>query len=310
MVSLLLKRYLWLVDTLQRADGQGLTLTEINDAWANSYNRLYKDCGSNKISKRTLLNHRNAIGEQFHIDIECIRRGADSRYRINTDTSDKNPIVEWLLSAVSTGNLVSEYNNISDKILLEPADKGVIHLSAIAHALKGNLQLNIDYQSFHLGKQLQKDVLIEPLALKMFKRRWYLLSRKANGDGLRLYALDRINECRPTNETFDYPDDFSAEDYFSDFYGVSTDGYTDKPCRVVLRAYQELSGYLKSQPLHHSQEIAAQTVTHTDFSYWLCPAFDFVCEILAHGDQLEVISPTSLREHIGNILKISSEKYL
>lgn len=310
MVPLLLKRYLWLVDTLRRAKDQGLTLAEINDAWADPNNRLYTDCGSCEISKRTLLNHRNAIGEQFNIDIECLRRGADSRYRINTDTSEQNPMVEWLLSAVSTENLAIEYKSISDKILLEPADKGATHLSTIAHALKGNLRINIAYQSFHLGKQLQKNVLIEPLALKMFKRRWYLLSKKANGGGLRLYALDRIKECHPTNETFDYPDNFSAEDYFSDFYGVSTDGYTDKPCRVVLRAYQELPLYLKAQPLHHSQEVLSEDENYTDFAYWLRPAFDFVHEILAHGDQLEVISPNNLRNQVGKILKISSERYL
>lgn len=310
MVPLLLKRYLWLVDTLSRAGNLGLTLAEINDAWANPYNRLYKDCGGNEISKRTLLNHRNAIGEQFHIDIECLRRGADSRYKINTDTSEKNPMVEWLLSAVSTENLVTEYRNIANKILLEPADKGATYLSSIAHALKGNLRLEIDYQSFHLGKQLQIDVLIEPLALKMFKRRWYLLGRKTNGYELRIYALDRIKECHLTSETFDYPDDFYAEDYFSDFYGVSTDGYTAKPCRVVLRAYQELPSYLKAQPLHHSQEVLAECDNYIDFAYWLRPAFDFVHEILYHGDQLEVISPDFLRNQVGDILKISSEKYL
>lgn len=310
MVPLLLKRYLWLVDTLRRADDKGLTLAEINEAWADPYNRLYKDCGRCEISKRTLFNHRNAIGEQLHIDIECIRRGADSRYKIATNTSEKNPLVEWLLSAVSTENLAVEYKNISDKIILEPADQGANHLSTIAQALKGNLRLSIDYQSFHLGENLQKDVLIEPLALKMFKRRWYLLSKKTNGDGLRLYALDRIKKSHLTEDTFDYPDDFSAKDYFNDFYGVSTDGYTDKPCQVVLRAYQELPGYLKSQPLHHSQEILSEDDNYTDFAYWLCPAFDFVHEILSHGDQLEVISPDCLRKHVGEILKISSEKYL
>lgn len=219
-------------------------------------------------------------------------------------------MVEWLLSAVSTENLAIEYINISEKILLEPADKGAHHLSTIAHALKGNLRLNISYQSFQPGKKLQKNVFIEPLALKMFERRWYLLSRKVNGDGLRLYALDRIKECYATDEIFDYPDDFSAKEYFSDFYGVSTDAYTNEPCRVILRAYQELPQYLKAQPLHHSQEILAEDDNHTDFAYWLHPAFDFVHEILSHCDQLEVISPDLLCNQIGKILKISSEKYL
>ena len=310
MVPLLFRRYLWLVGTLRRAGERGLTLAEINEAWSNASNMLYQDCGYYEISKRTLLNHRNAIYDQFRIEIECVRRGADSRYRINTDLSEANPMVEWLLSAISTENLATEYSSISDKILLEPADKGAVYLATITQALKENLRLIINYQSFHIGKQLQSDVLIEPLALKMFKRRWYLLSAKTNGDGLRLYALDRIKKCCLTDETFEYPKGFSAKDYFAVFYGVSTDGYTDKPCRVVLRAYQELPPYLIAQPLHHSQEIAAQGDSYTDFVYRLRPAFDFVHEILSHGDQLEVIAPSWLREHVSKSLKNSSEKYL
>lgn len=159
MVPLLIKRYLWLVDTLRRAGDRGLTLAEINDAWANPYNQFYKDCGGGEISKRTLLNHRNAIGEQLHIDIECLRRGADSRYRINTDISETNPMVEWLLSAMATETLAAEYQTISDKILLEPADSGACLLPVITQALKTNRRLLIDYQSYHLAKQFQRDRL-------------------------------------------------------------------------------------------------------------------------------------------------------
>ncbi|MDE7025952.1 MAG: WYL domain-containing protein [Paramuribaculum sp.] len=310
MVPLLIKRYLWLVDTLRRVGDFGLTHREINEAWANPYNQLYKDCGNEEISRRTLLNHRNAIREQFKIEIECVRRGADSRYRINNDISETNPVVEWLLSAVATENLAAEYSSISDKILLEPADKGSIHLPTITQALKANQRLIIDYQGFHIGQQPQADVLIEPLSLKMFKRRWYLLANKVEADGYRLYALDRIRRCILTEVIYEYPKGFSAEEYFSDFYGVSTDAYTERPCRVVLRAYQELPAYLIVQPLHHSQEVVMKTDSYTDFSYWLRSAFDFIQEILSHGNQLEVIKPESLRELVGKILKISSEKYL
>lgn len=309
MVPLLVKRYLWLVDTLRRSSDKGLTLAEINNAWCNPYNQLYKDCGCEELSRRTLLNHRHAIEEQLGIDIECVRAGALSKYIINTEFQENNPVVEWLLSAVSIENLVAEYSRISGKILLEPADKGALHLGVITEALKHNQQIVIDYQSYHIGKETQQNIVVNPLALKMFKRRWYILCHKIDGGGNRLYALDRILKCTSTGIVFDYPKEFVAKEYFRDFYGVSTDGYTENPCYIILRAYRELPRYLISQPLHHSQEIVKQIEEYTEFSYCMRPSFDFVQEILSHGNQLEVVSPESLRSRIKNIVKAQSKLY-
>lgn len=306
MVALLLKRYLWLVETLRRFP-EGLTLVEINDRWCNT--QLYRDCGEIEIDRRTFYNHRIAISEQFGIDIETIKAGPYSRYKIDRDSLNHNQTIDWLLSTLATENLITQSRNLADKILLEPADKGAVHLNVITEALKSNLILEIDYQSFHLGCPAYKSVLIEPLALKMFKRRWYLLSRKVENGDLRLYALDRMSACKITENQFDYPKGFKPEEYFTNYFGVSTDGYTSRPCRIVLRAYQELPCYLESQPLHRSQEIAEIGEGYTDFSYYLIPTFDFVQEILLHCEQLEVVSPLSLRKHVAKILEKSANFY-
>lgn len=306
MVALLLKRYLWLVNTLRKFP-EGLTLAEINGRWIRS--ELSKDCGGIEIDRRTFYNHRVAIAEQLGIDIETIKAGPYSRYKIDSDSLNQNQTVDWLLSTIATENLITQSRNLADKILLEPADKGNIHLIVITEALKSNIILEIDYHSFHVGKPSYKSILIEPLALKMFKRRWYLLSRKVEDGNFRLYALDRLACCRLTDKQFDYPADFKPAEYFSNYFGVSTDGYTSAPCRIVLRAYHELPRYLESQPLHHTQTIAAIGENFTDFSYYLIPAFDFVQEILLHCEQLEVVSPLSLRQHVAKILKKSADFY-
>lgn len=306
MVALLLKRYLWLVDTLRKYP-EGLTLAEINDQWSDS--GLYKDCGETEIDRRTFYNHRIAISEQFGIDIETLKAGPYSRYKIDKGSLNHNQTIDWLLSTLATENLITQSRNLSDKILLEPADKGAVHLNVITEALKSNRVLEIDYQSFHVNSHVHKSLFIEPLALKMFKRRWYLLTRKVENGDFRLYALDRLDCCRLTDNHFDYPTDFKPDEYFSNYFGVSTDGYTSTPCRVILRAYHELPRYLESQPLHHTQEIATVGENFTDFSYYLIPAFDFVQEILLHCEQLEVISPRSLRQRVANILKKSAYFY-
>lgn len=306
MVTLLLKRYLWLVDTLRKYP-EGLTLVNINERWTES--ELYRDCGETEIDRRTFYNHRIAISEQFGIDIETIKAGPYSRYKIDKDSLNHNQTLDWLLSTMATENLITQSRNLSDKILLEPADKGDVHLNVITEALRVNLILEIDYQSFHVGSPNHRSILIAPLALKMFRRRWYLLSRTLGTNELRLYALDRLTKCLLTDKFFDYPIDFKPEYYFTNYFGVSTDGYSPTPLRIVLRAYYELPRYLKSQPLHHTQEIVDVKEKYSDFSYYLIPAFDFVQEILLHCEQLEVISPLSLRQHVTRILKKSMEFY-
>lgn len=67
---------------------------------------------------------------------------------------------------------------------------------------------------------------------------------------------------------------------------------------MILKAYRELPKYLKAQPLHHTQNIIEETPEYTLFEYRIIPTFDFVQEIFLHAEQLEVIEPKSLRQHI------------
>ena len=53
-------------------------------------------------------------------------------------------------------------------------------------------------------------------------------------NALRAYrklTLDRMTKVELTDETFEMPADFSSEAYFSDYYGVKTDGTTMSPRR-------------------------------------------------------------------------------
>jgi predicted DNA-binding transcriptional regulator YafY len=95
-------------------------------------------------------------------------------------------------------------------------------------------------------------ITIEPYAIKVFKQRWYLLANDYKRSNPSIYALDRIKGLEETDETFDFPSDFDAELFFKDCYGVL---YTDdKPQRIIIRAYAPLTSYLRTLPLHHSQQ--------------------------------------------------------
>lgn len=292
MVELLLKRYLWLIDTLK--DGSEMSYDEIANRWKYA---SVNDNGS-VLTKRTFYNHCQAIARHFGIDIECRRGRGLNLYRIvNIDALEENSLTKWVLNNFSLGEMLLGNTAIADKILLEDIPSGYEWLEPILQALRQNLEINIAYENFVKVKFIGR---VRPLCVKLFKRRWYLLSLLENGK-TRIFSLDRIHNLTLTDQSFVYPENFFPADYFHDFFGIITKA-TYRVESIIIRTYAELPEYLRSLPLHHSQYELRSTPTYTDFSLRLVPTFDFIQELLLHGEQLEVILPIDLREKVSEII--------
>lgn len=292
MVELLLKRYFWLIDTLKRY-GE-LTFDEISDKWESS---AINDNGS-ALTKRTFYNHCRAIDRHFDIDIECRRGRGLNRYRIvNPEAIEENSLTKWALNSFSLGELLLGNADIADKILLEDIPSGREWLETILTALQQNREIEFSYENFVGVKFLG---VVQPLCVKLFKRRWYVLTQLSDSSK-RIFSLDRIKSMELTDEKFAYPDDFSPEEYFRDVFGIIA-GVDRKVEDIVIRTYAELPGYLRSLPIHHSQKELESKDGHTDFTLHLIPTFDFIQELLLHRDQLEVLKPQSLRNEVAEII--------
>ena len=292
MVEQLLKRYMWLIVSLR--NGERLTYEEISDKWNNSsVNDAHVD-----LTKRTFYNHCKAIEREFGIYIECQRGRGLNRYFIsNPEALEDNSLVKWTVDNFSIGETLMDNRTISDKILLEDIPSGYQWLEVILRALKQNLELELFYENF-VGKKFSG--IIRPLCVKLFKRRWYVLA-EISEEKKRIFSLDRIKSLKLTQRKFEYPNDFDAKEYFRDIFGA-TAVVERKIEDIVIRTYQELPNYLRSLPMHHSQKEIKTTTAFTDFSLRLVPTFDFIQELLLHRDQLEVISPRSLRKDIKEII--------
>lgn len=299
MVELLLKRYLWLIDTLKR-NGE-LTFEEISDKWDASY---VNDNGS-LLTKRTFYNHCQAIARHFGIDIECRRGRGLNLYRIvNPEAIEENSLTKWALDSFSLGNLLLGNADIAEKILLEDIPSRREWLEVILIALQQNREIELHYENF-VGIKFVDTV--QPLCIKLFKRRWYVLAQLPDGRR-RIFSLDRIKSLEVTANQFDYPSDFVPAEYFHDVFGIIA-GVDRKIENIVIRTYAELPGYLRSLPMHHSQKEVESRDGHTDFSLRLIPTFDFIQELLLHRDQLEVLQPQSLRDEISGLISKMKNKY-
>ena len=299
MVELLLKRYHWLIDTLKR--GGEMTYDEIAAQWSKS---SVNDNGS-ELSKRTFYNHCQAVGRHFGIDIECRRGRGLNLYSIaNPEAIEDNSLTKWALDSFSLGELLIGNASIADKILLEDIPSGREWLEPILKALQNNRQIELEYENF-FGVKFTGSV--SPLCVKLFKRRWYVLCQ-VREDRKRIFSLDRVKNLCITDSSFIYPKDFIPADYFRDVFGIVA-GTGGKVETIVIRTYAELPGYLRSLPMHHSQRELDSNEEYTDFSLRLRPSFDFIQELLLHREQLEVLSPQTLRDEIAVIISNMKKHY-
>lgn len=291
MIGHLLSKYIWLTETIYSAD-KGITFAEINKKWLDS------DLSEGiALSKRTFHKWRIAIEELFGLIIECERK---NKYRFviqNKELLNKNNLTGWLFKTLSISCNLEQYKSIQSRILLEEIFTDEELLFSILNAIRTQKTLYITYQSFFRSNAISFEAM--PYCVKMFHQRWYLVAKSFGYNNPKVYALNRIIDLRITDNTFKYPEDFSPEDYFSSFYGVIVDESMDAEF-VDIKVNNSQVGYLRSLPLHSSQQEVEQTDEYCIFRLFMAPTFDFEQYILSMGEYVEVISPEWLRKRLIN----------
>ena len=231
-------RYIWLVDTIYRADG--ITFEEINEKWLRSSMSDGQD-----IPLKTFHNHRNAIEEIFDISIVCDRRNGYRYYVENADDMKKGGVRTWLLNTFAVNNLINESHRLKRRILFERIPSGQKHLTTIIEAMRDGHTLEMTYRSF--WRQDSYTAEVEPYFVKIFRQRWYMVARNTAKDALRIYALDRVQEMRETDNSFTYPKDFDPEEYFCDCFGIIHDDNCP-PEIVELKVFGTQREYFRTLP--------------------------------------------------------------
>ena len=295
MSKQLLSRYVWLVDTIYQAGSAGITFHDLAEKWKDD-ELLSKGAEYNW---RTFMRHRNDVWELFGVEIDC-HKSTNSYYIVERGSlTDTSAFRRWLLETLTVNNHINESAQLKDRILLEPNPSGGEFLSTILEAMRDNLMLTFDYQSFwYENGHVSHFFNVEPYALKVFKRRWYLLGKYGNNP-LRIYALDRMLDIDIEFNKFEMPKDFSAEAFFSTCFGIIVGDEEPQPIKLKVAAQQ--AHYLRTLPLHHSQKEVESTDQYSVFTYFLRLTFDFRQELLTMGDCVEVMEPQSLRKEMAAI---------
>ena len=294
----LFKEYIWLVNTIKRA--RKISLVEIQEKWIDT-----EMSGGVELARSTFNRHKDAIQDIFGIYIDCDRKGGYKYYIGNENVLYEDTVQNWIVSTLSVNDIISDSKFLHDRILLQqiPCDN---YLQAFINAMKKRVRVSVKYRKYE--SDLISNVNFEPYCLKLFNQRWYVLAHfyrdatpeKEARDYFAVYSFDRIQEISLTDVKFEVRDDFDAQDYFSECFGVVVGDGTPAE-RIILRAYGKQRYYLHDLPQHHSQKAIGQGENYTDFEYYVRPTYDFCGHILSLGNQLKVIYPQTLADKISQM---------
>ena len=280
------KHYVWIVNTLRKRSR--LTLSELNELWVSD-----EVAEGNPLPRSSFNKYRDAILDMFGLIIDC-----DSTYHYyisNPGEVDEDQTKQWMLSMLTTGLTLSGSSAIKESVILENVPAGFEFLPVILQAIRQTRTIMLGYQKFGFEPYTKP---VDPYAVKLFRQRWYLLAD--NGERMSVYSFDRMQSAALTDQRFARPKDFSPEDYFAEYFGVTTDGTPLE--HVVLRAYGKMANLLRTLPLHASQRELESGEGYTDYALDIRPSIDFVSELLSKIDGLDVLEPQSLKEKISRIL--------
>lgn len=254
-------------------------------------------------SRTTFRRHRQEVEDVFGIIIDC---DADSRYYIeDTSLMSDDSVPQWILGTLSVSNVVGEARGLRDRILLEGIEVESEHLRQVVEAMKNNHRIIVYYQRY--GCNEPHKWTLEPYCIKLFRRRWYLLGKHAEGGYITL-SFDRMTDIKVTDEIFSIDGDFDSQAYFSEYFGVMTD-FRIPLQRIVLRAYGDERYAMRTLPIHQSQKEISKGDEHIDFEVWIHPTEDFLAHIMSRGRWLKVLSPDNMVQEIKRRLQSAADSY-
>ena len=300
MVSELIDKYIWLVQTFIDAGERGLSLPEIADRWTARY-------GGESYPRRSFNNHREAVAAVFGIEIACNR--STNRYYIDAGESavDKRQSVDWLVNTFTVNNLLTlSKERLSGRVSVEDIPSGQKWLVSVMQSMLDNTEMELHYRKYMSNDEEVRH--IRPYAVKEFAKRWYIVAYSEEASALRVYAMDRILALKPTGEKFKMPKGFQVDDLFESSYGIYLpEG--EEPVLVKLRTTLREAAYLQDLPLHPSQVFLGTEGDFCLFALRVIPNPNFIMELIKHGKRLEILEPESLREQVKHELRNALNLY-
>lgn len=201
-----------------------------------------------------------------------------------------------------------EHKSILEFIEFEktPIALGIEFMDEIVEAILSSKALRISYQKFN---EPAKEITLHPYFIKEYRNRWYLIGLNDEYQQIRTYAYDRITNVEHINlPLFKVNTYINTETYLRNCIGINK--MNNKIEKVVLRFNYLEGNYIKTQKLHHSQNIVSDEKDYLIVELQLIINFELIGIILSYGASVKVLEPKSLADKVVDISSRTANQYL
>lgn len=193
-------------------------------------------------------------------------------------------------------------------IMLEANERlrGLEYLEDLYRAVRQRKVVRLTYQSFRA--KAPGLVIVNPLLLREFNNRWFLLATKEEDKRINSFALDRIQGVTFPDLPFRPLPRFDPEAYYRHVVGVTVNKRRVTRIRIWLDPRN--APYVITKPFHASQEVEQQNEDGSVIiKISVIPNFELERLLLGFGPGLRVLSPPRIRNRIKHLLKATLSGY-
>jgi predicted DNA-binding transcriptional regulator YafY len=197
--------------------------------------------------------------------------------------------------------LPAEYIQYLDRIenSLKVASKPYKHygelrdiIDQVSQAAVENKYIEMDYYTMSRKRKTRRKVA--PYKIWFFDGTFYLVGNCGLREDVRIFALDRIEHLKQTDETFKLPEDFDIDEFMRASFGI----FHGKHAHVKIWFAPEVAGYISEKTWHDTQQIIKQDDGSIIFEAEVAGTDEIKYWILNWGAKAVVLSPDSLRGEI------------
>jgi predicted DNA-binding transcriptional regulator YafY len=250
-----------------------------------------------EISKRTFQRDLKEIETLYQIYIKYDR--GQKSYKIAEDHQDDYS--ERLFEALDIFQVLNLNQSYAQFIQFDTRKPmGTEHLSGFVYAIQNRFQVQFRYQKFY---ETDPEIrTVEPYLLKEYRKRWYVFAYDLDKKEFRTFGLDRLYALNITQTKFQHAQKIDPNEYFENSFGIIGPG--DRQVEDIKLVFTQNQGnYVRTMPLHKSQKITSDKNGEMHVELRLIPTYDFLMEILFHGEYVKIIEPKSLKDAVKDKLQ-------
>ena len=260
-------------------------------------------------TKRTIQRDIDDLRNEF--GVELLYDSSKNNYYIDYENSPNFESFVRFLELVNTADLLKEsFKNKSktlQHIVFDNSEglQGIQYLELFLTAIKQHREISFTHYNFQKNKTTKR--LLKPYLLKEYANRWYIVGQQEGVKEFRNFGIDRVSNVKITENTFVPKTDIDINYLYKDVIGMVYS--EDVKQKVVLSFNPEQGQYVKTLPLHHSQQILIDTDSDFQISLDIIPNRSLIERILMYGSNVKVIEPITLQDKIKGIYKDAQSQY-